>query len=615
VLAANGTLYAATTSGEIVAFTPDGYVRWRTDVGQLAQTCQQLDGYGIVGTGVIDPASSTLYVADAFARVHALDLATGTERDGWPVRVFSDFRLELVWGALSLAHGAVYVPTASYCDAPSLGGVYRVDLATRQVSSWISVPAAQGGGGGVWGWGGTAYSPASDALFAVTANAFAGGSNSGSDFSESAGYGEHLVELSPDLTVESSSHPPDLASVQDLDFVGSPVVFDRPGCGELVVGADKDNELYGWNADDVGAGPAWELPLEPFDPNDPFLSQVAWSQSLESLYAVTGTQVLRIAIGADCTPHIDWHQPLGTHTENGSPTIAGDTVWFAVNGDPQLVGYNARTGARVFAAPLGGTTLEAPTIVDDRLVVGTFTGLIEGFRFGTAPTGDPQPSKSKPSPLSWAGTRDAWQRRPNGVYATEDAARSWHRIYAGPTLAVARLSKNAGVVSIGIDPGRCMCASRELWTNDAGRTWQETLTVSSNFAAGGGGGLYFWTGGTLRLLGALPRNTSSVRLGSRVVASFHDGTIADVEPIPGGVIALVSSRVHGQGWDTAPRVVVVRNGSAQTVQLPTVRGRFLAGPLHVSWPNLTVAGTDFVREPIGHLTWASDDGGATWAVT
>ena len=62
-------------------------------------------------------------------------------------------------------------------------------------------------------------------------------------------------------------------------------------------------------------------------------------------------------------------------------------------------------------------------------------------------------------------------------------------------------------------------------------------------------------------------------------------------------------------------MVLVRNGTAQTVQLPTVRGRFLAGPLHVSWPNLTVAGTDYVREPVSHLSWTSGDGGATWTVT
>jgi len=257
-----------------------------------------------------------------------------------------------------------------------MGGVFRVDLATQAVTSWVSVAAAEGGGGGVWGWGGIAYSADDDALYAVTANAFSGGSNTGDDFSESAGYGEHLVELAPDLSVEDSDHPSDLSTPADLDFVGSPVVLERAGCGELVVGADKDDVLYAWQAGDVGSGPLWELALEDFDSADPFLSQLAWSPELDSLYAVTGTQLVRVGIGGDCAAHVEWREPLGTKTENGSPTIAGDTVWFAANDPAVLDGYDARTGERVFQTPLGGTTLEAPTVIEDRLVVGTMGGLV-----------------------------------------------------------------------------------------------------------------------------------------------------------------------------------------------------------------------------------------------
>src|SRR5262249_44698777 len=187
--------------------------------------------------------------------LHALDLATGAERPGWPIRVVGDFRRQLVWGALTLADGAVYVPTASYCDSPSMGGVYRVDLASQEVSTWFSVPQSEGGGGGVWGWGGTAYSADDDALYALTANAFAGGPNTGDNFSESVGYGEHLVKLAPDLTVDDASHPDDLDTPGDLDFVGSPVLLDRPGCGELVVGADKNDVVYAWRADAIADGP------------------------------------------------------------------------------------------------------------------------------------------------------------------------------------------------------------------------------------------------------------------------------------------------------------------------------------------------------------------------
>ena len=72
--------------------------------------------------------------------------------------VYSDFRRELVWGALTLVDGSIYLGTGSYCDRKMVGKVFRVDLATRAVSRWVAVPSRLGGGGSVWGWGGLAYS-------------------------------------------------------------------------------------------------------------------------------------------------------------------------------------------------------------------------------------------------------------------------------------------------------------------------------------------------------------------------------------------------------------------------------------------------------------------------
>lgn len=266
VLAANGSFYVATSTGTVAAFDGNGFERWQTEVGQFAQPCKQLNGYGVTGTGVIDPSSATLYVADAFGRLHALALATGKERAGWPVQVYSEPDKQLDWGGLTLVDGAVYVPAASYCDAPSLGGIYRVDLKTRAVTGWVPVPPSLGGGGGPWGWGGLAYSTVEGDLFTATSNAFSGGTNVGSAFSESAGYGEHLVQLTPDLTVHAASHPPDLLKPLDLDMTGSPLVFTRKGCGELVVADDKDDIVYGWRAGNIAAGPIWSCRSTPSTP-------------------------------------------------------------------------------------------------------------------------------------------------------------------------------------------------------------------------------------------------------------------------------------------------------------------------------------------------------------
>lgn len=330
VLENDNIFYGATNAGQVVAFTADGYILWQDDFGQLAQTCPQLTGYGLVSTGVIDDSTSTLYVMDAFGRLHALDLATGAEEQGWPVRVFSDFRKELDWGVLTLADGNVYVPTGAYCDASSLGGVYSVSTTTQSITAWIDVPQSEGGGGGPWGWGGLAYDADDDVLYAATSGAFGGG--------------------------------------------------------------------------------------------------------------------------------------------------------------------------------------------------------------------------------------------------------TWHKIFTGPVLDVLRVSTLEGFISVGDEPGACMCATRQFWTMSNGAHWHETTT--------------------------LPANSSRA----------PNGTIVAVAPIAGSVAALISSRVKGEGWDTAPRVLLVKGASVQTVTLPTVTGHPLVQSLQVAGSKLTVTATDFVVNPSTTTTWVSSDGGATWSV-
>ena len=51
------TLYVTTSAGLVYAVSETGYVRWRVDLGQLANDCPQLDGYGVTGTPVIDAAA------------------------------------------------------------------------------------------------------------------------------------------------------------------------------------------------------------------------------------------------------------------------------------------------------------------------------------------------------------------------------------------------------------------------------------------------------------------------------------------------------------------------------------------------------------------------------
>src|SRR5438093_20876 len=102
------------------------------------------------------------------------DWATGATRAGWPLTITSDPAHEHVWSAITLAGGALYVETASYCDfTPYYGRVVKIALPTPSVvATWYvtSSPGAGPGGGGIWGWGGASVDSSGD-LYVATGNA------------------------------------------------------------------------------------------------------------------------------------------------------------------------------------------------------------------------------------------------------------------------------------------------------------------------------------------------------------------------------------------------------------------------------------------------------------
>ncbi len=600
------TLYVATSAGRVYAFSENGYVRWRANLGQYTNRCEQLDGYGVTGTPVVDQAARVLYAADGVARLHALDLATGHERPGWPVTLYPDTSQELVWGALTLADGRVYAATGSYCDAqPSIGKVISVDPTTKQVTSWEAVPAEEGGGGGIWGWGGSAFSPILDQLFVVTGNAFEGGSNVGPAFSEGAGFGESIVSLTPALSVAGSSHPASIDQPLDLDFVGSPVVADRPGCGLLVFGMDKNAQLFGWRADDLARGPIWTIDLEAFDPRDPVLSQLAYDPSRSAVYAVTGTQVVKVDIHADCSAAVAWKVPLKTDSLNGSPTVAGGTVWFTLSGTPTLVGLDTATGRRVATRPLPGLTVAAPTVLDGRLFVGTFTGQLVSFDTRSAPlapVGPAAPAVAGHS--SWPDAEHGWVSRENGVWATDDSGKHWRRIFARPAVTVVRTAAQAGVIRIGAVAAPCTCA-HDYWTIDGGRHWVATRAIEGGLV--GRGASLYWVKDRTELQRVAPWPPVG-RIKSQPVGSIDKGTIVSTALVPGGIAALTRDGISG----TASILVVDRDGG-RSVDLPDPPGALLDQSLSVSGSTLVVDATVFDDGAAQTLRWTSDDR-RTWSV-
>ena len=595
------TLYVATSAGLVYAVSETGYVRWRVDLGQLANDCPQLDGYGVTGTPVIDAAGQTLYAADALGRLHALVLATGTERTGWPVQLFDDPAKELVWGALTLARGHVYAATGSYCDGgPFEAKVLSVDVRSKEVSTWLAVPAEKGGGGGIWGWGGSAWSTSLERLFVATGNAFEGGSNTGADFSEAAGYGENVVSLSPDLKVAGASHPASIDQPLDLDFVGSPVVFDRAGCGELVVAHDKNAQLFGWRADDLDAGPLWTIDLEPFDPANPLLSQPAYDATRRAVFVVTGAHLVRVDIGADCSAKRVWSQALGTDSLNGSPTIAGGTLWFARSGSPGLAAVDTGTGSRTGLLPLPGLTVTAPTILDGRIFVGTFTGQLVGYAAPLASSVPPGPeAPAVAEHASWVDARHGWVSRETGVYSTDDGGGHWRRIFEQPATTVVRTSVRSGIIRVATVAPGCVCAYN-LWTIDGGRHWKTTRAIAGGLL-GRGGSLYWLKTGGAEIQQVTPWPPKE-QIRSRTVVAVDTGRIVSATLVPGGVAGLVK-----EASGRAASIVVSRPGKQNEWQeLPPPPGMLIAESLRSSGGSLIVEATVFGAGQTERVRWSSD---------
>ncbi len=472
------TVYVATSKGVLYALAENGYVRWRVELGQLERVCQQIDGYGVTGTPAIDLGTHAIYAADAFGRIHALDLATGAERPGWPVTVYTDFRRELVWGALTAVDGSLYFGTGSYCDRKMIAKVFRVDIATGGVSQWEVVPKRLGGGGGVWGWGGLAYSAARDSLYAVTGNAFEGGSNRGKRFREYAGYGERIVELGPDLRVRGSSHPRDIHQVNDLDFVGSPVRLParlvRRACGR----AEQER---------------LPLPVAHAAPRRrarsrrcgcpiptlaaPLLSQAAYSPRTRALYVATPGRLVRVNVNGKCRARVGWSRKVGSGLFNGSPTIAGDTVWLVENANAgsALVAFRATTGQLRYQARLAGPGYVAPTVAGDRIYVPLYTGAVQGFALGSVLARQSGGSGSGLNEYrSFADGMHGWASRENGVYATDDGGATWRLVYPRSAVRVARVSPSSGMIAVGDRSSKCGCRQVRLWTANGGATWART---------------------------------------------------------------------------------------------------------------------------------------------
>jgi hypothetical protein len=379
---------AATENGNVYAVGDGGKILWQRSLGTVVTN--GCGTYGISSTGAIDTARGLFYVVGASGMVHALRLADGSEASGWPVRAVGRTRTEYVWGGLRLVGSTLYVPVASYCDAPDRRGIpaegrldaFDVSRPSAPPAVYDPVPGADNLGG-IWGWGGVSVSVAGDAVYTGVGNAEPDVDDGASD---------SMVELAPDLSETFGvDRPVESVDGEDIDLGAAPVLFKPNDCPALLAANDKDGELVVWRQDALGKGPVARIPVS--DGVDAFVGSPSWSPVTQMLYdstatapkAQTGTRLdgtIGIQVTSKCAFTRKWFAPTG----DGSmpePLVAGDLVADTGGSSGGFYVQRAATGVAVWHFATTAGTLSPLIEAGNELIGGDESGRLYAFR----PTG------------------------------------------------------------------------------------------------------------------------------------------------------------------------------------------------------------------------------------
>lgn len=235
---------------------------------------------GIVGTPVIDAATSTIYLVTKTKtpptttfmftqRIHALSLIDGSEKFAGPTAIagtvngnsFSAFKNNQRAG-LALVNGKVYVSYASHCDNGAYQGwVFGYTASDLTVAPDVFTPAVHpptSVESGIWMSGGAPASDASNNVYLITGNGtFDVTSTTAPNHDD---YGDSILKLSTSSGIAVADYfaPANFDSLQtgdtDLGSGGAAVLVDQPGgpVPHLLIGGGKSQILYLLNRDNLG---------------------------------------------------------------------------------------------------------------------------------------------------------------------------------------------------------------------------------------------------------------------------------------------------------------------------------------------------------------------------
>jgi hypothetical protein len=437
----NGThnlLIAATEHDSVYAFEADsGATIWQTSMLKTGETtsdsraCNQIaPEIGVTSTPVIDRTrgpNGVVYVVamskdgsgNYHQRMHALDLALGSELFGGPVDVQATYPgtgdhtdgTNVIFdpaqyaerAGLLLMNGILYTGWTSHCDIrPYTGWIIAYDAGTLARTGVLNM-TPNGNEGSIWMAGAGLAADGSGNIYFLDANGVFDATMNSSGFPSSGDYGNAFMKLSTSggLAVadyfEMDNQSAENGSDTDLGSGGAMVLPDlNDGAGNtmhLAVGAGKDGNLYVVNRDSMGK----------FTSNNSTIYQELAGQlpgGVFSMPAYFNGAVYYGSVGNPIQAFPITNAKLSTtataHTSNSlgfpgaTPSVSANgtsngIVWAVENSTPavlhaydagtlgELYNSNQASGARdQFGA---GNKYITPTIVNGKVYVGTPNGV------------------------------------------------------------------------------------------------------------------------------------------------------------------------------------------------------------------------------------------------
>ena len=430
-------LVVASEHDSVYGFDADsGTVLWKTSMLKSGETtsdirsCGQVSPeIGVTSTPVIDRTrgpNGVVYVVAMskgsgtyHQRIHALDLALGTEVLGGPVDVQAQYPgtgdgsngTDVIFdpgqykerAALLLMNGTLYTSWASHCDIrPYTGWIMGYDAGTLAQTTVLDV-VPNGSEGAIWMSGAGLAADSSGNIYFLDANGDFDTNLNAQGFPSNGDYGNAFLKLSTSggLAVadyfEMDNESAENGSDTDLGSGGAMVLPDLTnGSGHpvhLAVGAGKDSNLYVVSRDSMGKfspsannvyqelkgalpGGIWAMPA--------FFNSTVYYGSVNSPIKAFKFTSAKLGTSPTAQTSHSFGYPGATPSISANGTSNG-IVWAVENSSPAVLhAYNAATLTDLYNSNQAsggrdlfgnGNKFMTPTIVNGKVFVGTPNGV------------------------------------------------------------------------------------------------------------------------------------------------------------------------------------------------------------------------------------------------